>query len=239
MDPAPGPEFRTTAIALVYLCHHLVERAQDDGCKVLFGGSGDVVEPGRRGICTNVLEDGGREVPYLQDLRSHRRSQFIRDRLGNKVFDEDVIVSGLECLASYTSTKVIVDISKGKVVTDDVFCEINSPTQISYTNAYIYDETGYFVLLSDFKNYTTLNRNVFRFMFAYFDVNGNPIDDFDPSRNRVVFGVWQIVKNGTYIDHLMEYRNDTITLGGIDYIVRKLAFDPLSRSVLVDGGLID
>ena len=157
----------------------------------------------------------------------------------NKVFDEDVIVSGLECLASYTSTKVIVDISKGKVVTDDVFCEINSPTQISYTNAYIYDETGYFVLLSDFKNYTTLNRNVFRFMFAYFDVNGNPIDDFDSSRNRVVFGVWQIVKNGTYIDHLMEYQNDTITLGGIDYIVRKPAFDPLSRSVLVDGGLID
>jgi len=156
----------------------------------------------------------------------------------NKVFGDDVIVSGLSCVASHTSTKLTINITKGKVITDDVFCEITSSTLITYDNAYIYDPTGYFVLLSDFKNYETLNRNVFRFMLAYFDSNGNPIDDFDSERNRVVFGVWQIVKSGAYIDQVVEYDQDLISLGGKTYTVKNQAYDPLNKSVRIDGGEI-
>jgi len=157
----------------------------------------------------------------------------------NKVFGEDVIVDNVTCAVSNTTTDVIININPGKIITDDVFCEFNGHTEIVYSNAYIYNPDGYFVLMSDFKNYTTLNRNMFRFMLAYFDSNGNPIDDFDANRNRLVFGVYQIVKSGSNIDYVDVYSEDSIILDGNTYIIRPESFNPLMKSFRVDGGMLE
>lgn len=75
-------------------------------------------------------------------------------------------------------------------------------------------------------------------MLAYFDSTKTPIDDFDSERNRLVFGVWQTVKSGSYISSLNVYDNDSIVLGGKSYTIRPKSFDPLVRSIRADGGVL-
>jgi len=158
----------------------------------------------------------------------------------NRIFGRDCIVGGYDAVATKSNGEnlsLIVD--GGKLIADDVFIEIDNTTVVTYQNAHAMDESGYFILMTDFANYMTLNRNHFRFMFSYFDADFCPIDDFNPNRNRMILGIFKIMKYNGKIKDVIESSLTNVKLNMIhDYIVRPAADNPNISDYRVDGGIV-
>jgi hypothetical protein len=157
----------------------------------------------------------------------------LTDLVGNNIILEGFEISGV----SRTNTSISCTVGLGRLIINNTYIEVASSTNITYSQANVLDDSGFFVLSARFINYNTLKRNVLTFHLTYFTSENISYNDFDTSKNVIILGVFNFEKTGSNITSVSLTESGSITLDGVSFTIRDTELS--SAETVIDGNLLD
>jgi hypothetical protein len=157
----------------------------------------------------------------------------LTDLVGNNIILEGFEISGV----SRTNTSISCTVGLGRLIINNTYIEVASSTNITYSQANVLDDSGFFVLSARFINYNTLKRNVLTFHLTYFTSENISYNDFDTSKNVIILGVFNFEKTGSNITSVSLTESGSITLDGVSFTIRDTELS--SAETIIDGNLVD
>jgi len=180
---------------------------------------------------------------YFHSFYDHKKEEhnfYIHPSFGRicRIIGKDLILEGIEVIDyNNTNNDLTINISKGRLIINDTYVEINDNIIIRYENASLLDDTGFFVLSASFINSNTLRSNKLRYHFTYFDQHNNSHGKFNVDKDKIIIGVYDFSKDSSNnIISFTERNINTITLDSVSYYVRKSNDKDIYS--YVDGGAV-
>ena len=184
--------------------------------------------------------------PYSQKFYSyydHNDSivkYYISPEFGDftKLVGENTIIEGLGSSDhTYTSTSVSCTIGLGRFIIDNTYVEVESVETLTYDNANVLDDSGFFVSSIRFNNANTTRSNKVKYHLTYFTSANTSFQDFDNDKNLIITGIYNFTKTGANITSFTEDTFQTsLTLDGVSVPIRNN--ETYTMTSLIDGGII-
>lgn len=153
--------------------------------------------------------------------------------VGNNIILEGFEITGV----SRTNTSISCTVGLGRLIINNTYVEVASSTNITYSQANVFDDSGFFVLSARFINYNTLRKNELILHLTYFTSENISFNDFDTSKNVIIIGVFDFEKTGPNITSVSLTESGNITLDGVSFIIRNTELS--SAETIIDGNLIN
>jgi len=112
-----------------------------------------------------------------------------------RVIGNNVVLKGLDVTASIDGRNVVVEVSDGVLIQNHTLIEVRSTTQLTLSEASVYDTDGKFAVYVQYQYLNTVQDNPVRFGIQHIAQTGIAADGWDHNKNATVLTFFDFTKD--------------------------------------------